>query len=48
MTVSELDVSSIVARTSRSYDALPYTSDPFPLRRAGTASPSWPRPSCRR
>ncbi len=28
--VSELDESSIVARTSRSYDALPYTSDPFP------------------
>lgn len=28
--VTELDVSSIVARTSRSYDALPYTSDPFP------------------
>jgi methyltransferase-like protein/2-polyprenyl-3-methyl-5-hydroxy-6-metoxy-1,4-benzoquinol methylase len=25
-----LDVSTIVARTSRSYDALPYTSDPFP------------------
>jgi len=28
--ISELDVSAIVARTSRSYDALPYTSDPFP------------------
>jgi SAM-dependent methyltransferase/methyltransferase-like protein len=25
-----LDVASIVARTSRSYDALPYTSNPFP------------------
>lgn len=30
MAVSELDVSSIVARTSRSYDALPYVSVPFP------------------
>jgi cyclopropane fatty-acyl-phospholipid synthase-like methyltransferase/methyltransferase-like protein len=30
MPVSDLDVSSIVARTSRSYDALPYQSDPFP------------------
>src|SRR5579863_5413276 len=28
--VTEVDVASIVARTSRSYDALPYTSDPFP------------------
>jgi SAM-dependent methyltransferase len=28
--MSDLDVSAIVARTSRSYDALPYTSDPFP------------------
>ncbi len=27
---TELDVSSIVARTARSYDTLPYTSDPFP------------------
>jgi 2-polyprenyl-3-methyl-5-hydroxy-6-metoxy-1,4-benzoquinol methylase len=27
---NELDVASIVARTARSYDALPYTSDPFP------------------
>jgi SAM-dependent methyltransferase len=27
---TEPDVSAIVARTSRSYDALPYTSDPFP------------------
>jgi hypothetical protein len=28
--INELDVSAIVARTSRSYDALPDTSDPFP------------------
>lgn len=28
--MSELDVASIVARTSRSYDSLPYTSHPFP------------------
>jgi len=28
--VPDLDVASIVARTSRSYDALPYTSNPFP------------------
>ena len=28
--MADLDVSSIVARTSRNYDALPYTSDPFP------------------
>lgn len=28
--VDELEVASIVARTSRSYDALPYTSDPIP------------------
>ncbi len=28
--ITELDVASIVARTSRSYDALPYISDPFP------------------
>ena len=27
---TEPDVSAIVERTSRSYDALPYTSDPFP------------------
>jgi SAM-dependent methyltransferase/methyltransferase-like protein len=27
---AELDVASIVARTSRSYDAMPYTSKPFP------------------
>ncbi len=27
---TELDIASIVARTSRSYDALPYISDPFP------------------
>lgn len=31
MPVSDLDVSSIVARTARSYDALPYVSEPFPL-----------------
>ncbi len=31
MPPAEPDVSSIVARTSRSYDALPYTSNPFPL-----------------
>jgi SAM-dependent methyltransferase/methyltransferase-like protein len=30
MTVSDPDLSSMLARTSRSYDALPYTSDPFP------------------
>jgi SAM-dependent methyltransferase len=28
---TELDVAAIVARTSRSYDALPYTSNPFPI-----------------
>src|SRR5579871_1989165 len=27
---TELDLAAIVARTSRSYDALPYRSDPFP------------------
>jgi SAM-dependent methyltransferase len=31
MPVSETDVSSIVARTARSYDTLPYASDPFPF-----------------
>jgi trans-aconitate methyltransferase len=31
MPVSEPDVAAIVARTARSYDALPYTSDPFPF-----------------
>jgi methyltransferase-like protein len=30
MAASDLDVSAIVARTSRNYDALPYTSVPFP------------------
>jgi methyltransferase-like protein/SAM-dependent methyltransferase len=30
------DVATIVARTARSYDALPYTSDPFPF-----THPSW-------
>jgi methyltransferase-like protein/trans-aconitate methyltransferase len=30
MPVSDPDVSSIVARTARNYDALPYASDPFP------------------
>jgi hypothetical protein len=29
MPVSDPDVSSIVARTAKSYDALPYASDPF-------------------
>jgi len=31
MPVSESDVAAIVARTARSYDALPYGSDPFPF-----------------
>jgi len=31
MPPAESDISAIVARTSRSYDALPYTSNPFPL-----------------
>jgi methyltransferase-like protein/trans-aconitate methyltransferase len=31
MPASDPDVSSIVARTARSYDALPYASDPFPF-----------------
>jgi SAM-dependent methyltransferase len=31
MPVSEPDVATIVARTARSYDALPYASDPFPF-----------------
>src|SRR6266700_2624123 len=30
MAVSDLDLSSHLARTARSYDALPYTADPFP------------------
>ena len=37
MEPGKLDVSSIVARTSRSYDALTYTSDPFPLTHPGLA-----------
>src|SRR5580700_4339267 len=31
MPASDPDVSSIVARTAKSYDALPYASDPFPF-----------------
>jgi hypothetical protein len=31
MPPAEPDISAIVARTSRSYDALPYTSNPFPM-----------------
>jgi methyltransferase-like protein/trans-aconitate methyltransferase len=31
MPPAESDISAIVARTSRSYDALPYVSNPFPL-----------------
>jgi SAM-dependent methyltransferase len=31
MPVSDPDVATIVARTARSYDALPYASDPFPF-----------------
>ena len=31
MPPAEPDISAIVARTSRSYDALPYVSNPFPM-----------------
>jgi len=38
MAASDPDLSSLLTRTSRSYDALPYTSDPFPTTHPSLAA----------